>query len=201
MNIDNTDNTTNSKSSDFRYITKTVLSRNCNKIDELTPRDNMFQSYQKYLTSYDEKKDNRKQKSKNNFKLEKIKEKENIFELLRENSKNSFKKDYILLNKNKKLLLHSLSILKNANIDEDFVLSKYYAYLKNCRIEHDQFIKRKIKSLLMPIKEKEENIKNMKKNIFFYKSISNQMLLKYMIDKQQKLNEYIEEIYSSRNKN
>jgi hypothetical protein len=163
----------------------------------------MFHTYQKYLTSYDENenKDNRKKKSKKNFKLEKIKEKDNIFELLKEHSKKSFKKDYFLLNKNKKLLLHSMSILKNANIDEGFILSKYYAYLKNCRLEHDQFIKRKIKGLLMPIKEKEKDIKNMKKNIYFYKSISNQMLLKYMIDKQQKLNGYIEEIYSSRNKN
>ena len=86
-------------------------------------------------------------------------------------------------------------------MDEDIVLNKYYSYLKKYGSEYDEFIKTKIKSILSPIKEKEKEIESMKKNIHFYKNISNQMLLQYMIDKQQQLKGYIEEIYSSRYKN
>ena len=137
-------------------------------------------------------------KKKDIFKSEKIKEKENIFKLFKEIPKKQIKKGKSSLKKNHKQLLKSFATLNNANIDEGIVLNKYFLYLKNSNIEYRELMELKLKNMLNPIKEKEKEIQNIKKRIKFYKSISNQMLMKYMLDNKDQLYEYIS---SNKNKN
>ena len=130
-------------------------------------------------------------KKKNIFKPEKIKDKENVFKLFKEIPKKQFKKEQGSLNKSHKQILKSFAILNNANIDEGIVLNKYFLYLKNSDIEYRELMELKLKNMLNPIKEKEKEIQNIKKKLKFYKSISNQMLMKYMLDNKDQLYEYI----------
>lgn len=186
-------NITFSKSFNFKSKAKPESSKN--KKRELTSRD--ISPYYKTLLNNN----NNIIKIKNLYKFEKIKERENIFKLLKDISKIQIKKDKILFNKNKKKLLQAISVLNNANIDENIVLNKYFSYLKKSGVEYNKLMEIKYKNMLTPIKKKEKEIQNMKKNIYFYKSISNQMLIKYMIDNKEKLKEYMQENYSYRNKN
>lgn len=132
-------------------------------------------------------------KSKHVFKFEKKKEKENIFQIFKEVPKKQIKKEQVTLNNNYKHLLKSISILNNANIDEGIILNKYFTYLKNSGYEFDQYMILKYKNMLTPIRKKEKEIQKLKKDINFYKSISNLMLMKYMIENKDKLNEYVKE--------
>lgn len=138
-------------------------------------------------------------KRKDLYNPEKIKIKESIFTSFKEVSKRQLKKEKDILKKKYKELFHSISILKNANLDEGIVLNKYFSYLKRNEIEYNELIKANIQNLLTPIRKKEKEIQNMKKKLKFYKSISNQMLFQYMIDKKDKLYEYMKEIKSSKN--
>ena len=135
------------------------------------------------------------------LKPEKINLKENIFQLFKDVPKKQIKKEKTTMKNNINKLMHSISILNNANIDEGIVLNKYFAYLKNYGVEYDKKMKLELENMLKPIRKKEKEIKNMKKNINFYKSISNQMLMKYMIENKDKLNEYMKEISAYKNKN
>ena len=138
---------------------------------------------------------------KNLYKKEKIKNKEYIFKSFKEVPKKVIIKEKLNIKKNHKKLLNSINILNNTNLDEGIVLNKYFAYLKRSGIEYKEQMKLNYKNMLTPIRNKEKEIIKMKKNINFYKSITNQMLLKYMIDNKDKLNEYIKEIYTYRYKN
>lgn len=138
-------------------------------------------------------------KKKNIFKPEKKKDKENIFKYFKEVPKKQIKREQITLNRNHKQLLKSFAVLNNANIDEGIVLNKYFIYLKKSGVEYKELMNLKLKNMLTPIKEKEKEIQNMKKNINFYKSISNQMLMKYMLDNKDKLYEYISSYKNKRN--
>ena len=51
------------------------------------------------------------------------------------------------------------------------MLNKYFIYLKKSGVEYKELMNLKLKNMLTPIKEKEKEIQNMKKNINFYKSI------------------------------
>ena len=138
---------------------------------------------------------------KNLYKKEKIKNKEYIFKSFKEVSKKVILKEKINFKNNHKKLLNSMAILNDTNLDEGIVLNKYFAYLKRSGIEYKEQMKLNYKNMITPIMKKEKEIKKMKKNINFYKSITNQMLLKYMIENKDKLNEYIKEIYTYRYKN
>ena len=133
------------------------------------------------------------QRRKEIFKPEKIKFKENIFKYFKEVPKKHIKREKERVQKTKQHLLHSLAILKDTNLDEGFVLNKYFLYLKKSGVEYKELMKVRLKNMIKPIKKKEKEIKNMKKDINFYKSISNQMLLKYMIENKDKLYEYMSE--------
>lgn len=133
-------------------------------------------------------------KSKKIFKREKYKEKEAIFKEIKEIPRKQIKRDQYILNKNIKLLLESFSVLNNATIDEGIVLNKYFAYLKRADIEYREMMKKKYKSMIIPIKLKEKEIKNIIKKIRFHKSVSNQMIMKYMVDNKEKFNEFLKEV-------
>ena len=133
------------------------------------------------------------QRRKEIFRPEKIKLKENIFKSFKEVPKKQIKKEKENIQKAKAHLLHSLAILKDTNLDEGIVLNKYFLYLKKSGVEYKEYMKMKLQSMLKPIKAKENEIKNLKKNINFYKSISNQMLLKYMLESKDKLYEFMKE--------
>lgn len=138
---------------------------------------------------------------KNLYKKEKIKDKEYIFKSFKEVQKKVILKEKINFRNNHKTLLNSIKILNNTNLDEGIVLNKYFAYLKRSGIEYNEQMKINYKNMLTPIRKKEKEIRKMKKDINFYKSITNQMLLKYMIENKDKLNEYIKEIYTYRYRN
>ena len=133
------------------------------------------------------------QKRKNIFKKEKMKPKEYIFKSFKEVPKKQIKKDNETVIKAQKHLLHSITILKDTNLDESIVLNKYFQYLKKCGIERQKLLNIEFQNMLTPIRKKEKEIEDLKKNIKFYKSISNQMLLKYMLENKDKLFEYMKE--------
>ena len=133
-------------------------------------------------------------KSKKIFKREKYKVKEDIFKAIKEVPRKQIRREQYILNKNTKLLLESFSVLNNATIDEGIVLNKYFAYLKRADIEYREMLKQKYKNMIIPIKLKEKEIKNIIKKIRFHKSVSNQMMMKYMVDNKQKFNDYLKEV-------
>ena len=133
-------------------------------------------------------------KSKKTFKREKYKEKEDIFKTIKEIPRKQIKREQYILNKNIKLLLESFSVLNNASIDEGIMLNKYFAYLKRADIEYKEMLKQKYKNMIIPIKLKEKEIKNIIKKIRFHKSVSNQMMMKYMVDNKRKFNDYLKEV-------
>ena len=133
-------------------------------------------------------------KSKKMFKHEKYKVKEDIFKTIKEMPRKQIKRDLYILNKNTKLLLESFSVLNNATIDEGIVLNKYFAYLKRADIEYKEMMKQKYKNMIIPIELKEKEIKNLIKKIRFHKSVSNQMMMKYMVDNKKKFKDYLKEV-------
>ena len=135
------------------------------------------------------------------FKKEKIKIKESIFNLIKNTKKNKIKNDQKTVTNNNKKINKYISVLNDAHIDEGIVLNKYFAYVKRYNIEYINSQKQKLKNILIPIKNQEKLIKNIKKNIKFFKSISNHMLMKYMIENQEKLNQYMDEISSYKTRN
>ena len=140
-------------------------------------------------------------KSKMIFKKEKPKIKESIFNLLHNTKKVQIRKENKLVNKNKKTINNYISILNDAHIDEGIVLNKYFAYLKRYNVEYEKSRQIKLKQILIPIKTQEKLIRNMKKNMKFFKSISNHMIMKYMIDNKEKFNQYMNEISSYKTRN
>ena len=140
-------------------------------------------------------------KSKMIFKKEKPKIKESIFNLLRNTKKAQIRKEHKLVNKNNKTINNYISILNDAHIDEGIVLNKYFAYLKRYNVEYEKSRQIKLKQILIPIKTQEKVIRNMKKNMKFFKSISNHMIMKYMIDNKEKFNQYMNEISSYKTRN
>jgi hypothetical protein len=140
-------------------------------------------------------------KSKNVFKKEKSKFKESVFSLLKNTQKVQIRRDNKMVNQNKKTINKYINILNDAHIDEGIVLNKYFAYLKKYNIEYEKSQQLKLKEKLIPILNQEKMIKDLKKNIKFFKSISNHMIMKYMIENKDKFNQYMNEIstYKSRN--
>ena len=57
------------------------------------------------------------------------------------------------------------------------------------------------KNIIIPILNQEKMIKDLKKNIKFFKSISNHMIMKYMIENKDKFNHYMNEISSYKTRN
>ena len=139
-------------------------------------------------------------KKDNVFRQEKMRFKENIFQSFKNTPKREIKKENFKMKKNMNKLIHSISILNNANLDEGIVLNKYFTYLKNYELEYNKKLELELENLLKPIRKKEKEILIMKKNIKFYKNISNQMLLKYMVENQDKLYKYMKEISTYQNK-
>lgn len=140
-------------------------------------------------------------KSKMIFKREKQKVKESIFSHLRSSKKIQIKRENKMMNKNKDTINDYIDVLNDANIDEGIVLNKYFAYLKKYRFEYAKSQESKFRQLIIPIKNQEKEIKNLKRNIKFFKSISNHMIMKYMIENKDKFNQYMNEInpYKTRN--
>ena len=139
--------------------------------------------------------------TKRTFKKEKIKIKESLYNFVRNTKKNQVKNEERTINRNKNKINKYISILNDANIDEGIVLNKYFAYVKRYNIEYEKSQKLKLEGELIPIKTQEKLIKNMKNNIKFFKSLSNNMLMKYMIENKEKFTQYLEEISSYKAKN
>ena len=135
------------------------------------------------------------------FKKEKCKIKESVFNLVHNIKKNQIKREHKTIDINKNKINKCIEILDDANIDEGIVLNQYFAYMKRYNIEHEKSQKMKLKNFLIPIKNQEKMIKNIKKNINFFKSISNHMLMKYMIENKEKLNQYMDEISPNKTRN
>ena len=139
--------------------------------------------------------------TKRTFKKEKIKIKESLYNFVRITKKNQVKNEERTIKRNKNKINKYISILNDANIDEGIVLNKYFAYVKRYNIEYEKSQKLKLEGELIPIKTQEKLIKNMKNNIKFFKSLSNNMLMKYMIENKEKFTQYLEEISSYKAKN
>ena len=133
-------------------------------------------------------------KSKNLFKLEKPKKKESIFKELKDVPKKIILKDNKSIKKKLKDLKTYFAILNETTLDEEIVLNKYFAYLKKCKTEADEYKELKAKDMLTPIKRKEKEIRERKRRIKFYNSISNQMLIKYMVENKKKFTKYLNEV-------
>ena len=135
------------------------------------------------------------------FKKENPKMKESIFNLIRNTKKNQIRKEQNIVNKNKITIKNYIDVLNDAHIDEGIVLNQYFAYLKKYNIEYSKSQQIKLKQILIPIKNQEKSIKNMKRSIKFYKSISNHMIMKYMVENKDKFNKYMNEISSYKTRN
>lgn len=132
------------------------------------------------------------------FMHEKPKDKECIFRELTSTSKKIIIKDKANLKKNQKQLLTSFAILNDTNLDEGIVLNKYFAYLKRNKIEENEQLKLKYQNMLTPIRKKEKEIQKIKRRIKFFKSVSDRMLLKYMIDNKEKFTKYLKEVENNK---
>jgi hypothetical protein len=144
---------------------------------------------------------NLKESSKRTYQKEKLKFKENIYKFVHNTRKIQVKNEEKFINGNKKTINNYISVLNDANIDEGIVLNKYFAYVKKYNIEFEKSQQLKLKGKLIPIKIQEKLIKNLKKNIKFFKSLSNNMLMKYMIENKEKFTQYLDEISSYKTKN
>ena len=140
-------------------------------------------------------------KSKELFKPEKHKLKEDVFTNFKEVSKRQIRDEQYFLKKKKKELLEKFSILKDANIDEGIVLNKYFAYLKRSEIERNELKIAQLKNMLTPIKRMEKEIKAIRRKINFHKIASNQMLMKHMIENKEQFTQYLKEIAENKIKN
>ena len=144
---------------------------------------------------------NLKKHSKMSFKKESVKIKETVYNFVHNTRKNQIKHEQRFVNRNKNEINQYISILNEANIDEGIVLNKYFAYIKNYNNEFTKSQKLKLKGNLIPIKTQERIIKNLKKNIKFFQSLSNNMLMKYMVENKEKFSQYLDEISSYKTKN
>ena len=133
-------------------------------------------------------------KSKNLFKLEKPKKKESIFKEFKDVPKKIILKDNKSIKKKLKDLKNYFDILNDTNLDEEIVLNKYFAYLKRSKTEADEYKELHAKDILTPIKKKEKEIRERIKRIKFYNSLSNQMLIKYMVENKKKFTKYLNEV-------
>lgn len=133
-------------------------------------------------------------KSKNLFKLEKPKKKESIFKEFKDVPKKIIIKENTSIKKKQRALESYFAILNNTNLDEEIVLNKYFAYLKKSKTETSEFKELHVKDMLTPIKKKEKEIRERKRRIKFYNSISNQMLIKYMVENKKKFTKYMSEV-------
>lgn len=140
-------------------------------------------------------------KSKTIFKKEKPKIKESIFNLIRNTKKNQIRRENKMVINNKNRINNYISILNDAHIDEGIVINQYFSYLKKNDIEYEKSQQLKMKQMIIPIKYQEKLIKDKKKSIKFFKSISNHMIMKYMFENKDKLNQYMNEIYSYKSRN
>ena len=139
--------------------------------------------------------------SKRTYKKEKLKLKESVYKFVNNTRKIQVKNEEKFINGNKNTINNYISVLNDANIDEGIVLNKYFAYVKKYNIEYEKSQQLKLKGKLIPIKIQEKLIKNLKKNIKFFKSLSNNMLMKYMLENKEKFSHYLDEISSYKTKN
>ena len=137
-------------------------------------------------------------RTKNIFTHEKPKDKEYIFKELTDTSKKMILKDKINLRKKQRQLLESFAILSDTSLDEGIVLNKYFAYLKRSKIEENEKLHLKYLKMLIPIKKKEKEIQEIKRRIKFFKSVSDRMLMKYMVDNKEKFTKYLEDVKNNR---
>jgi len=137
-------------------------------------------------------------RTKNIFTHEKPKDKECIFKELTDTSKKIILKDKSNLKKKQRQLLASFAILSDTSLDEGIVLNKYFAYLKRSKVEEAEQLKLKYLRMLTPIKRKEKEIKEIKRRIKFFKSVSDRMLLKYMVDNKEKFTKYLDDVKNNR---
>ena len=166
----------------------------CPRVSLLSPENLKKPKY--YLTN-----PNLNKSSKRTYKKENLKIKESIYKFVRNTRKIQVKNEEKFINGNKNTINNYISVLNDANIDEGIVLNKYFAYVKKYNIEFEKSQQLKLKGKLIPIKIQEKLIKNLKKNIKFFKSLSNNMLMKYMIENKEKFTQYLDEISSYKTKN
>jgi hypothetical protein len=137
-------------------------------------------------------------RTKNIFTKEKPKDKECIFKELTDTSKKMILKDKLNLRRKQRQLLASFAILNDTSLDEGIVLNKYFAYLKRIKIEENEQLHLKYLKMLIPIKQKEKEIQEIKRKIKFFKSVSDRMLLKYMVDNKEKFTKYLDDVKNNR---
>ena len=137
-------------------------------------------------------------RTKNIFTHEKPKDKECIFKEITDTSKKMILKDKLSLRRKQRQLLASFAILSDTSLDEGIVLNKYFAYLKRSKIEENEKLKLEYQKMLTPIKKKEKEIKEIKRRIKFFKSVSDRMLLKYMVDNKEKFVQYLKDVKNNR---
>ena len=140
-------------------------------------------------------------KSKDLFKLEKQKFKEDVFVNFKEVSKRQIRDEQYLLKRKQKELSEKFSILKDANIDEGIVLNKYFSYLKNSELEENELKSSHLKNMLTPIRKMEKEIKDIRRKINFHKIASNLMLMRHMIENKEQFSKYLKEIAANKIKN
>ena len=133
-------------------------------------------------------------KSQNLFKLGKPKKKDSIFKEIKDVPKKIILRDNKSIKKKLKDLKNYFDILNDTNLDEEIVLNKYFAYLKRSKTEADEYKELHAKDILTPIKKKEKEIRERIKRIKFYNSLSNQMLIKYMVENKKKFTKYLNEV-------
>lgn len=133
-------------------------------------------------------------KSKNLFKLEKPKKKESIFKEFKDVPKKIILKDNKSIKKKLKDLKTYFAILNDTTLDEEIVLNKYFAYLKKSKTEANEYKELHAKDMFTPISKKEKEIREIKRRLKFYNSISNQMLIKYMVENKKKFTKYLKEV-------
>ena len=113
-------------------------------------------------------------RTKNIFTKEKPKDKECIFKELTDTSKKMILKDKLNLRRKQRQLLASFAILNDTSLDEGIVLNKYFAYLKRIKIEENEQLHLKYLKMLIPIKQKEKEIQEIKRKII---SLMNQYII------------------------
>jgi hypothetical protein len=133
-------------------------------------------------------------KSQNLFKLEKPKKKESIFKELKDVPKKIILKDNKSIKKKLKDLKTYFAILNDTTLDEEIVLNKYFAYLKKSKTDANEFKELQARDLIYPIKKKEKEIRERKRRLKLLNSISNQMLISYMMENKKKFTKYLDEV-------
>ena len=137
-------------------------------------------------------------RTKNIFTLEKPKNKEYIFKEITDTPKKMILKDKTNLKKKQRQLFTLFAILNDTSLDEGIMLNKYFAYLKRSKIEENEQLRLKYLKMLTPIRAKQKEIQEIKRRIKFFKSVSDRMLLKYMVDKKEKFTKYLDDVKNNR---